>query len=321
MTEIVLCNTPQNPESLNSQCGINADEIMSLSHHNSPVINSYTPYLVGQNPTAVDKNILSCLSPMPVSRELTNMSLSLGADNTIALAEITAKLRDYNIGLMGASTSVYANRINGFGKAVKEYQDALMDYRKAIKTNAAVKLVAKQKVEKAFQKMQIGFRQELAAVTAQSRARRGVPLTNVTRATNIARSSRTATKLNVTSQVQANNLVKFSQHAKVLGNGLAVIDFGSRIGNITNTYKSDGNWEREMFIESSSFATSAVAGTLAVNVGLAILMVVTPVGWVGLIIGGLAIAGTAAAVSMGMNHVVKENAGDVYDGIMDWMNP
>ena len=57
MTEIVLCNTPQNPESLNSQCGINADEIMSLSHHNSPVINSYTPYLVGQNPTTVDKNI------------------------------------------------------------------------------------------------------------------------------------------------------------------------------------------------------------------------------------------------------------------------
>lgn len=321
MAEIVLCNTSLKPESLNAQCGVNADDIMSFSYTDSHVINSYTPYLVGQTPTTMDRNIASCLSPAPVARELTNLSLSFGADNTQALADITAKLREYNVGLMGASTSVYANRMNGFGKAVREYQDALMAYRKAIKTNTAAKHLAKQKAVKAFQKLQINFRHELAAVTAQTQSRRGTPLTNVTRATNIARSSRNATKLNVTSQVQANNLVKFSQHAKVLGNGLAVIDFGSRVGNIHNTYQSGGNWEREMFIESSSFATSAIAGTLAVNAGLALLMVATPVGWVGLIIGGIAIAGTAAAVSIGMNHVVKENSGEVYDGIMDWVNP
>lgn len=79
--------------------------------------------------------------------------------------------------------------------------------------------------------------------------------------------------------------MKFSQHAKFLGNGLAVIDFGGRVGNIHNSYKAGGNWEREMFIESSSFVAATVVGTLAVDAGgaaLAFLMVATPVGWVGL---------------------------------------
>jgi hypothetical protein len=44
-----------------------------------------------------------------------------------------------------------------------------------------------------------------------------------------------------------------------LGNGLAVIDFGSRVGNIHNSYQAGGNWERDFFIESSSFAASAIA--------------------------------------------------------------
>ena len=44
-----------------------------------------------------------------------------------------------------------------------------------------------------------------------------------------------------------------------------------------------GNWEREMFIESSSFAASAATGIGVVNAGgaaLMLLMVATPVGWI-----------------------------------------
>lgn len=221
---------------------------------------------------------------------------------------------------MGASTSVYANRMGGFAGSVKDYQAALMEYRQAVKTASPQKAAAKQKAHTAFQKMQSQFRNELKLVNSQVKARRGTPLTSVERATNIARSSRTATKLNVTSQVQANNLVKFSQHAKFLGNGLAVIDFGGRIGSVHNSFQAGGNWERDMFIESSSFAASAVAGSIAVKAGLGLLIVATPAGWVGLIVGGLAVAGTAAAASIGMNSVVKKNSGAVYDSVMKWIS-
>jgi len=74
-----------------------------------------------------------------------------------------------------------------------------------------------------------------------------------------------------------------------------------------------------MFIESSSFAASAAAGIGVVNAGgaaLTFLMVATPVGWVGLIVGGLAVAGTAAAASIGMNNYIKNNSGDAYDAIL-----
>ncbi|WP_249185331.1 hypothetical protein [Moritella sp. 5] len=175
----------------------------------------------------------------------------------------------------------------------------------------------------AFQKMQQGFHHELKAVTGANKSARGTPLTSGTRATNIARSSRNVAKLDIVSQVQTSNLVKFSQYTKFLGNGLAVIDFGSRVGNIHNSYKAGGNWEREMFIESSSFIAATVAGTLAVDAGsaaLAFLMVATPAGWVGLVIGGIAVVGIAAGASIWANGLAKADAGHWYDHIINWID-
>jgi hypothetical protein len=56
-----------------------------------------------------------------------------------------------------------------------------------------------------------------------------------------------------------------------------------------------------------------------VNVGtaaLGLVVMATPIGWVGLIVGGIAIAGTAAAASIGVNSAAKESAGSWYDSIM-----
>ncbi len=273
--------------------------------------------MLGQTLSPLDSQLISALSAPKVADNLTNLSLSFGGDNTIALAEITRNLQEYNAGLIGASTSVYANRIGGFAGAVKEYQDALMAYRGAMKSNAASKAIARQKAFKAFQNLQIRFKHELNAVNAGVKARRGTPLSSATRATNIARSSRNVTKLDVTSQIQANNLVKLTRHAKLLGNGLAVIDFTSRVGNIHTSYQSGDKWERELFIESSSFAASAITGSLAVKAGLTLLMVATPVGWVGLIVGGLAVAGVAATTSIVVNNAIKDNSGNWYDSIMN----
>lgn len=74
-----------------------------------------------------------------------------------------------------------------------------------------------------------------------------------------------------------------------------------------------------MFIESSSFAASAITATAAVNVGgaaLGFLMVATPIGWVGLIIGGVVVAGVAATASLTVNNIVKDDAGGIFDNLM-----
>ena len=260
MSEVLLCNQALSPMSLQDQCGITIDQVTDFSCKKPSLIAPHTPYLIGNN-TDINPSALAQLSPAPVARELTNLSLSYGGDNVLALASISAMLQDYNVGLMGSSTSVYANRIGGFAGSVKNYQAALMEYRQAVTSKSPMKVAAKQKAHMAFDRMQSQFRNELKAVTAQANAKRGTPLTSAERATNIAKSSRNAAKLNVSSQVQVNNLVKFSKHTKFLGNGLAVIDFGSRIGNIHNSYEAGSNWERDLFIESSSFSASVITGS------------------------------------------------------------
>jgi hypothetical protein len=217
---------------------------------------------------------------------------------------------------MQEASGVYTGRIGGFTGAVKDYQKALLDYRNAIETRSPRQSVLKQHAHATFNKMQTQFQQELAAITAKHKARRGTPLTNVDRAMNIAGSSRTVARLHVADQVQASNLVKFSQHSKFLGNGLALIDVGSRAGNVHTSYKAGGKWERELFIESSSFVTSTLAGTLTATGGMGLVMMLTPAGWVGLVVGGLAVAGVAAGASMVANTAIKDNAGNFYDGIM-----
>lgn len=168
------------------------------------------------------------------------------------------------------------------------------------------------------------FRFELNIIKAQMRARRGTPLTRFERGINIARSSRHVARLDITSEVQATNLAKFTRYAKFLGNGITAIDFGSRTGDVYNSYQSGGNWERELFVESTSFALSTGAGTLAAYAGdaaLTFLLAATPVGWVGLvvIVGGLAVAGVAAATSIGATNYLENNSGSWYDAIMEWI--
>ncbi len=72
----------------------------------------------------------------------------------------------------------------------------------------------------------------------------------------------------------------------------------------------------DLFIESSSFVFSALAGTLVVNGGLALLIVATPVGWVA-VIAGLAVAGVAATTSIKINSAMQENSGFWYDAILE----
>ena len=310
MSQLLLCNSPISSNALENTLGISTDTITGVGCVNPNILNAYSPYLAtDKKPTAKDFAILTQFSNATVAKEVTELSLCYGTDNTLALAEISDRLQNSGIEVIGASSGIYVTRLASFTDAVKSYQSALMSYREVMKSGGATKTLAKQNVIRAFQKMQIGFKHELNSVTAGIKAsQKGIPLTNSTRAMNIARSSRTAIKLELSSQVQASQLSRFGKNVKFLGNGLAVIDFASRVGSIQNSYSAGENWERELFVESSSFAFSAMAGSLVIS----FITVATPVGWVGLIIG-------AAAVSMGTNLLVKENAGNKYDQIMEWL--
>jgi len=321
VTEVLLSNQLFTSNQIELECSVTPEELYDFN--NSLFANR--PYMISQEPSLQDKAILKTLDSAPkhTLKNLTEMALSLGSEKIQPIAEMMVNLKDYEIALTGAGASVYSGRIGEFGVAVQRYQEAILDYRNIAWPNASksVRAPFERRVRNAFHKMQQSFRHELAKVsgTIPNNRHRGTPLTNPERAINIARSSRRATKLDVLSQAQAHNLVKFGKYGRFLGNGLVVIDFTTSVGNIHNSYQSGANWERELFIESSSFAASATAGALGGYAGgaaLSFLMVATPLGWAGLIIVGIVVASAVAGASISANRIVKNNSGEIYNAIM-----
>lgn len=76
MSEILLCNQSLNPQYLQAQCGISIDQISALNCTKPKIVSANTPYLMGNNNSVAERSILSRFSPMPVAKELTDLSLS-----------------------------------------------------------------------------------------------------------------------------------------------------------------------------------------------------------------------------------------------------
>jgi uncharacterized membrane protein len=74
-----------------------------------------------------------------------------------------------------------------------------------------------------------------------------------------------------------------------------------------------------MFVQSSSFLAATGASIGAVKGGLILLTAFTPVGLVGLIVGGASIAAGAAGAAVAASQVIEEYSGSWYDGIMEWL--
>jgi len=315
MAEILLSNRSISTAQLEQQCNVNPDDIYSKSKTQGVFANQ--PYLVGKQPTHTELAILHTLRNAQKNQQLTEVALSLGEDGTIAVAEMMKKLQENPSAIVGAATGAYSARASGFQGAVQKYQQALMQYRNTMTSSAAKasQQGAKQAALRAYKDMQHKFQLEMGVITNHTKARKGTALTNPTRATNLARSGRNAAKLDVTSQAQAHDLVNFSNRVQNLGNGLIVYDFTKRIGKIRNSYQAGKNWEREMFIESSSFVASTIAGS-TVAYSLSFLVLSTPLGWVGLIAGGVILTGISASASIYADNITKNNSGALYDQIM-----
>ena len=85
MSGILLCSQSLNPLALQNQCGISIDQLSTLSCTAPTRVAPNTAYLIGDNDTASNKGILAPLSSAPVAKELTQLSLSYGGDNVMAL--------------------------------------------------------------------------------------------------------------------------------------------------------------------------------------------------------------------------------------------
>ena len=319
MAEILISNQIWNKPQFKQVCGKSLDDMLCCGQ--GGVMWPYEPYTIGKT-TPEDKQIISALryggNPRNPRnpRNLHQLSATVGEDNIVGVGEAMVMLHDTTAVMAGSAATAHASRSNNLVISVQHYQDALLSYRNIMQTGAttASKASAGLAISTAFEHMQKQFQHELRMTTGvQKASRRGTPLSNRTRAMNIARSSRSIEKLQLVSTLQAGKLGRFSKYGKALGNGLIVVDVASRIGNVQNEYKAEGNWERELFIESSSFVASSVMGLATVKAGVTFLILATPAGWVGLIV-------AAAGASMGMNYLVKEGGGGIYDSIMEWVN-
>ncbi len=317
MTEILISSQIYNKPQFRQMCGEPLEELHCNGQHG--VMWAYRPYTIGRI-TPADGGLIApllCANP----KNIHALSATLGQDNVVGVSKVMVMLRDSTAALAGSAASVHAARGNTFTAAVRHYQDTVLAYHDVMHGKGAPGVTlasAGQAIHAASANLQKKFQYELwmTSLSQKSAPSKGTALTNSTRAMNIARSSHHIQKLQLTSVTQATALARFSKYGKVLGNGLVLVDVGSRVGNIHNEYKADGDWERELFIESSSFVASAWAGSATVGAGSTALMfltIATPVGWVGLIV-------VAAAASMGMNYMVKERSGGWYDKIMEKVN-
>ena len=320
MPEILLSRQAISAHAALQQCQARGETLIDRLMQQPEMLRPYTPYLMSDQPSEQDWNIVNELIAGNAARDLSEMVASFGGDNVVALAILQERVQSFGQGLLGASASTYAGRVGQFEEALGSYQRALLDYRTTARSGSPLLYAKRMQARQAFDRLQVAFQSELKAITAGVRARRGTPLTNFERGMNIARDSRRADKLYVQTQAQARQLVRFTQHAKGLGNGLAVIDFGSRAGQVHTSYQAGGNWYRDLFIQSTGFTLGAAAGSLSLKGGLLLLTAFTPAGWVGLVVAGTAVAVGIAGSGMAMDHVVSSRAGGWYDAIMAWLN-
>ena len=358
MNSIILTNQPLSTASLKQQTSLEINSLSSLASQNPKSVRAYTPYsvssasnhspkssssassnmdssggLAGSYQSSTSRSTLTQLSDPNVCQSVTDLSLCYGGENILALADVFSPLMQNNLaGVVGATTSVNATRTDGFTKAVNAYKKTLLEYGKAYNAQHKNQLNinnALRKVRHAFNKLQINFGLELEFAKKRMPPIRSVssPLYSSNNGIHIARHNRNITQLNLNNGAQAKMLTSFASKTKFLGNSLAVIDFGSRIGNITNKHKAGGDWEREMFKESLSFAISAGVGIATVSGGIAlgnaaigsamgVLILATPFGWAALLIGGAAIAAGAFTASYHTNQVAKSKSDGLYDWIM-----
>jgi hypothetical protein len=193
-------------------------------------------------------------------------------------------------GLVGAAATASETRLDGFQKALKNYQAALQalhNHKGTGRGPSATNAALKGRVRATYSELQLQYRAELNKLASPGSLgkNRGNALASADRGITLAQ--RRGRGINVASTTQALQISRMATGISYTGRGLIALDAGIRINGVHNTYKQGGNWQREAAIQTTGFGAGSAAGLItgkAVVMGLtAIGLGLTPVGWVVLI--------------------------------------
>ena len=279
MPTLILTDSPTDPRSVLRAMGMPDDSRLQSWDRGAPsTVWPNTPYLMCRGKINPDRQFLSTFADPATAKTLADLSLAFGGDNTLALAELTKQLRDagpYGMAGAGAAASTYSGRMERLADVIKAYQNDMLAYRRAMRSDAAshVKAAARQQMVERNAYLNRRFRSEVRTMRTQMSARYRTLLSKDERLPEMVRHTRKVAKLDVASRVEATNLMRFARGARYLGNGVAAIDFGSRASDIYDEYKDGGDWGRKMFVESTTFVATTATGSRLAFVGTAVLEV------------------------------------------------
>lgn len=222
-------------------------------------------------------------------------------------------------GLGAGATAIAAKegRLSGFGKSIFKYQTALIDIHQAAKNKAPKSTLIKlgQIAKNAHIELNAKFTFELKHFSGVVKAsKRGNIWSSAQRATNIARSGRDMSRLQLTSLSGIRSIKGLEMASDIAGKGIIILDAGIRTDNVYNNYKAGRDWQRSAVIETTSFGLSTAAGlyvgaeVVAAGVGIALAM--GPIGWVILIGVGIGAGYTAGKI---IDSFGKSTSGFIYD--------
>lgn len=235
---------------------------------------------------------------------------------------------------IGASTTASITRLDGFEKAVVEYQNSLIhlkklsDARKQGKTDFLALTQAKKKVKTNYEILKTAYASALNRLSPVSHRtkNRGTALSNAERGITLATTNkRNGTHLlNVHDTFEASHLVKLGKVVNGLGNSTVALDAGLRVNTVLDIKDSGGDWMQESAkqITGLGFAGALgglsgkavmVSGTwLAVQTGLTLA---GPLGWA--VLGTLFLGSVAAGYFVGnrMDEIGKDVSGLVYNQV------
>ena len=330
--DIALCYSRSNayPVDRNDKQAL-ADFQKDNSHIRGSFISAGTPFIMRANSSSNDHNSdwkqarpdLVCTFkkmqslPQQSKRNIAVMDDMFGSDQLQAIAdfyqtELAPMAHKESIGAIGAASTALDTRLSNFAKSANQVKESLEKVREGAKAKLPrhKMMLLEDNARTLSKDFNSKFQAEINKYVNRVKNKKGTVYTNAQRGINKAKSGRTIKPIQFTNASAFQNLRAFESGANFLGKGLLVIDAGIRAGNVHTDYLSGNNWQKRAAVETTSFATSAffgiAAGTAAIEAGLGIALLATPLGWVFIIGASIAVGIVAAKVGDNLGQGLSE---------------
>lgn len=266
-----------------------------------------------------------------IAAEYDELTLALAYVSEELIKPVMQLLDDHGTTGAGAIVGAANSKYTAFQRSIVRYQQALMDLHEASQAKAQANgsrtkgahntvIAAKEwHARRMHAEMELRFKTQLQRYAANlgSGAKRSA-LINADRGINIARSGRnnqkTGQTLRFANSQQVATVHRFVNNSQVLGRGILALDFGLRGIEV---YKADDKL-RESIVQYSGFFAGTTTGilfgkgaTLAIS-KISLALTLTPVGWVVLVGGAIALGFATASIT---DNSTQRLSGTIYDTV------